>query len=319
MPPPDALLVTGSSGFIGSHVCRALLNDNKHHVYGLDIVAPGQSRELHFLHADIRRAAALRREAQKIRPHTIIHLAAVAEVVTPFAEYPQLLETNVGGTLNVLETIGPKLVLFASTSAVYGNARTKGAPPSWRQVNPVGIYGMSKAAAEMIGRDWARNSGGVFLHFRFGNVIGENCRGLIPYLVGHAKRHPDGSPPAQLRGQGQLIRDYVPVEYVIELFRAAMTARWKPGTSAVFNVGTGRGTTNRSVARIVQRVLRRRGYRLNLEFNNPIAPGESKTVILDMKTTVRRLGVRPPSRDTVVGTIEEATLSFLRHDPQSTG
>jgi nucleoside-diphosphate-sugar epimerase len=308
----DSVLVTGSSGFIGSHVSGALLKTRPQgSVYGLDIAEPNEPDGLCFVQADIRNAVNLRGELSRVRPDIMIHLAALAEVVIPFQDFRQLLETNVEGTLNLLNVLEPKVVLFASTSAVYGNARAAGAPPSWTGVSPLGIYGMSKAVAEMIGRDWATETGGVFLHFRFGNIVGPRCRGLIPYLVNHAKRNLDGSPAAQLRGQGRLVRDYVPVEYLIQLFEAAMQARWPPGTSATFNVGTGRGTTNRAVAGIVQRFLRSRGYKLNMQFNNPAAAGESATVVLDMKSTVRRLAVPPPDRRAVIRSIEEATLSFL--------
>src|SRR5262249_3503475 len=256
------------SGFIGSHVCGALLKTSPEgSVYGLDIAEPCKPDGLRFIHADIRKPEGLRGELSLVRPDIMIHLAAIAEVVIPFQDFPQLLDTNVAGTLNLLNRLKPKLALFASTSAVYGNARATGAPPSWTEVSPVGIYGMSKAVAEMIGRDWAAETGGVFLHFRFGNIVGKRCRGLIPYLVRHASRCPGGSSTAQLSGQGRLVRDYVPVEYVIQLFEVAMGARWRPGTSATFNVGTGRGTTNRTVAGIVQRLLHRRGYKLNMEFN----------------------------------------------------
>lgn len=308
----ETVLVTGSSGFIGSHVLRTLSKSpGLASVHGLDIVDPQQRNGAEFTRADIRCGDDLKNLADALKPTTIIHLAAVAEVVIPLNQFPALIDTNVSGTLNLINVLSPRLVLAASSSAVYGDAPKAGASPTWRTVRPVGIYGMSKAFAEMIGHDWARQTGNVFIDFRFGNVVGRNCRGLIPYLVNHALNHPGGSPPAQLRAGGKVMRDYVPVDYVISLLVAAMKTAWSPGSSHSFNVGTGRITTNGDVARIVQKTLRKRGHELNFVFDSPLLPGESQRVILDMKSTVRKLGVPVPSRREVIQAIEEGVISHL--------
>src|SRR5271157_2296074 len=163
------VLVTGSSGFIGSHLCAALLAQGWE-VIGLDIV-PSGSKTHRFIRADIRNPKALREVANRIAPVVVvIHLAAVAEVVTPFQEFGELLATNVTGTLNVIEAFEPKLFVLSSSSAVYGNSRKDGARPVWDEVHPIGIYGMSKALAEMICQEWCRSDGGVAVNMRLGNV-----------------------------------------------------------------------------------------------------------------------------------------------------
>jgi len=307
-----AVLVTGSSGFIGTHLHRTLqAADDISSAYGLDIANPKPGCETGFLKADIRNVDDLKRVAKVVQPHAIFHLAAVAEVVIPFHEFPQLFGTNLGGTINVLDILKPKILLSASSSAVCGDAPSSGARATWKAVSPVGIYGMSKAAAEMVGRDWARETRNISLHFRFGNVVGPNCRGLIPYLVRHALQYPDGSVPARLRAGGRVQRDYVPVQHLIEVMISAMRAEWRPGTDEAFNIGTGRITTNGDVARIVQRVLRERGYKLDLRFDDPLLPGESKHVVLDVSKTTKKLGVPVPSRKAVVQAIEEGVSSQL--------
>jgi nucleoside-diphosphate-sugar epimerase len=107
------------------------------------------------------------------------------------------------------------------------------------------------------------------------------------------------------------MRDYVPVDYVVALLLAAMRTDWKPGSSHTFNVGTGRVTTNGDVARIVQKTLRARGYELNMVFDSPLLPGESQRVVLDMKSTVKKLGIPVPSHEAITRSIEEGTISHL--------
>jgi nucleoside-diphosphate-sugar epimerase len=312
----EGVLVTGSAGFVGSHVCDALVaTSDDAALHGLDVNAARPSQKHPSLRMDIRKLAALRRAATSLSPAAVVHLAARAEVVVPFRELGELLATNVDGTLHVLEAFKPSRVVFASSCAVYGDVEAGDAPASWDGVRPVGAYGMSKAAGELVCRDWARETGGVAVRLRFGNVIGPRCRGLIPYLVAHARRHPDGSVPASLRGNGRIVRDYVPVEHVVATVQAALAHAYPAGASPIYNVGSGRGLTNREVAGIVKRVLAEEGFALRMDFRNPVAIGEAQRAVLDVRGTTRAFGLKPPSPADVVAAIEGATRAWLGVDP----
>lgn len=311
---PSSLLVTGSSGFIGSHLCRALEAGPaaREGVRGLDLIPPPGLPAPDAILADIRRPADLR-ALESWRLGGVVHLAARAEVVTPFEELDDLVATNVGGTLNILAAAKPERFFFASSSAVYGDLPAAGGPArASHPLCPVGTYGMTKLLGEMICAEWARKTGSAAVCLRFGNVVGAGCRGLIPYLVNHALQHPDGSVPARGRGGGRVVRDYVPVRYAVDVLAAALAADWKAGAAAALNVGTGRHLTNREVASVAQRVLRRHGYVLTIDWRNPLAPGEARAVVLDMTGTTRRLGLPAPGLDEVVEAIEEATWLWLK-------
>jgi len=302
------VLVTGSEGFIGSHVCERLGSAGAH-LARLDLLAAPVPR-LSF-RSDVRCPDQLRAVASIVQPRTIIHLAAKAEVVIPFGELADLMATNVNGTINVLDTMRPERLVFASSSAVYGNGSGRAALARWSCVNPLGAYGISKAAAEIVCGEWVRNTGGVSVNLRFGNVIGPRCRGLISYLVEHALADPDGARAAPLRGNGTLVRDYVPVTYAARAIELAAEVDVRPGSAVTLNVGTGRGLTNGEVAQIVQRVLRDKGFTLTTTFGAPAAPGEARRLVLDTAATTRLLGLPPPSADEVVEAIEEATIECL--------
>jgi nucleoside-diphosphate-sugar epimerase len=298
-------VITGTSGFIGSHLAEALAGRR---FVGLDCALPVNGIRYEHVTADVRMPESMR--AIGGAP-VVVHLAALAEVVLPLDRVPGLVDTNVSGTVHVLETFQPRRFIFASSSAVYGNGSTRPVPVAWRHVNPVGSYGMSKAMSELVCHEWAQATGGSAMAFRFGNVVGRRCRGLIAYLVNHARRYPEAEVPAQCRGNGRIVRDYVPVGYVVETLIAAMNVACTPGSLAQFNIGTGRGMTNRQVAGVVAGTLKRRGYKLRINWDAPIAPGEPRAVVLDTRSTYRRFGLRVPRADDVAGAIEDAAASYL--------
>ena len=303
----EAVGVTGSSGFVGRHLCT-LLRSNGLDVQGLDIRSPRAGWDWTHCDVDIRRPFA---GGSASGSRTLIHLAAEAESVPSFEKSGQLVDVNLKGTIHVIEAFKPRLLLFASSSAVYGNGSLSGIKPAWSSVNPVGLYGMSKAASELVCSDWARVSAGAAVGFRFGNVTGKRCRGFIPALVAHARRYPNGAVPIQCRGEGRIVRDLVPVTYVTRILEAAIQMPWKPGSYEAFNVGTGRPLTNGEVGAAVARRLKQRGYRLNCNWNNPISACESQCIVLDVRKTVRKFGLELSTHEEVEQAIEEAVDSYL--------
>jgi len=313
------LVVTGSSGFIGRHLCARLCGSahDAGSLFGIDANPPSAPVRYSHLAADIRDFKALATVAGSLEKRgTILHLAASAEVVTPWAEIPRLLSSNLEGTHNVLQTLDPRLLIFASSSSVYGNAGLRPVDPNSGPVKPISLYAISKLSGEMMLRDWLREKPGTGVVFRFGNVIGQGCRGLIDYLIGHVRRFPDGNSVARLRGKGKLIRDYVPVEFVTELLVAAARAEWEPGALTTLNLGTGTAMSNGEVAEIVQQAAAALGFHLKISFEDPPCPGEATEVVLDMEDTEKLFGIRPPGpaavRETIAGTVEQALRPYAR-------
>jgi nucleoside-diphosphate-sugar epimerase len=308
----ETYLVTGSSGFIGTHVCarasQFLPADSL--VHGLDLAQPISGVAYHHIHGDIRSALAIG-GLPPGDPTAVIHLAARAEVLMPFEELGDLSTSNVNGTANVLSRLAPRRFVFASSSAVYGSVSGGGVGTDLSNVKPVGAYGLSKLFAEMICAEWCREKQGAAAVFRFGNVVGSRCRGLIPYLVKHTLEYPEGDVQAQCKGRGVILRDYVPVDYIVELLWAAARKPWEPGTFRAFNAGTGRGLTNGDVGAIVTKTLTKLGYRLNINWDAPLGAGESTSIVLGIEETVETFGISPPDQEGVVASIERAVLSWF--------
>lgn len=164
-------LVTGGAGFIGSHLTRELLArgarvavvDDFNDFYDPRLkeanLAPFQGQPGFTLHrADIRDAAALRavvaRHAAELATGGILHLAARAGV-RPSLTQPRLyMETNVAGTLNLLEAArehGVRRFVFASSSSIYGDRPASGPFREDQDVSrPISPYAWTKAAGEAL-------------------------------------------------------------------------------------------------------------------------------------------------------------------------
>ncbi len=298
------MLITGSRGFIGSHLAALL---------SASTPESGDCRT-----ADVSSRDAMRALAQEWRPRSVVHLAAKGTVVAPVASIPTMAHTCLAGLANLLAEFRPSRVIFASTCAVYGNAPGAGAQPDWDDVHPVSVYGLIKAAAELTVSQWAAETGGTAMIVRMGNVVGRGGKGLIGHLIQHAVRYPDGAQLMQMRGGGRIVRDYVPVDYAVRVMGAALHVEAAQGTAETYNVGSGTALTNGEVAEIVKLWLRERGYRLNIVFSDDAGAGEAWSSVLRTGATGQRFNVQPPTADDVRTAIVATAESHLTRISEET-
>src|SRR5262245_52596966 len=137
------IVVTGGAGFIGSAVCRFLIGETDHDVCNVDKLTYAGNREslrhiagdprYRFVQADICDRAAIQGVFDDFAPHAVIHLAAESHVDRSIEASSDFVDTNVVGTLNLLEAsrrylarsngIGPDTFRFVhvSTDEVYGS------------------------------------------------------------------------------------------------------------------------------------------------------------------------------------------------------
>ena len=229
-----------------------------------------------------------------------------------------MFDVSVDGLLHSLQVFQPRRVVFSSSCAVYGNSPLEGASPTWQDVHPISVYGLSKAAAEKVLEQWARQTRSVAVLVRMGNVVGSGCAGLISYLVRHAVQHPDGTVPANMRGGGKIVRDYVPVSYVVQIVRMALEEDFEPGSAPVLNAGSGRTVSNGEVASILKEWLAKQGYRLNIVFQPNAAPSEASYTALRTELTECRFNLNSPSSEAVREAILDGARSCLTQLTSST-
>lgn len=235
------VLVTGASGYLGRVVLRQLLRCGHEPVALLHRSEP-DIEGVAWRHGDVRDIASLRKATEDI--DAVIHLSALAGVRKAFERPTQYYQTNVAGSLNLLEVLSgrpagaPRLVA-ASTVSVYGvpvrQPITEDTP-----TDPKNPYAASKIAAEQaIG--WAAATGAIgAVTLRLANVAGavgvhgdrDDGRLVTRACAVAARRIPE----LDVYGDGGAVRDFVHVLDAAGAFVAALAA-CEPGHHRVFNIG----------------------------------------------------------------------------------
>lgn len=285
------VLVTGGAGFIGSHLADALVErgDAVEVIDDMSTGRPGRVPGAAAVHkVSVTDATPLTALAGDFAPELICHLAAQIDVRSSVSQPAHDAQTNVIGTVNVLEaarSVGAR-VLFCSTGAViYG----RDAPiPSMEDVLPLpeSPYGVAKHCAEQYVLLYNRLHGTSHAVLRFANVYGprQDPAGLAGVVAMFCARALAGERPV-IYGDGQQTRDYVYVADAVGAFLAAADSG-RPGT---WNIGTGTEVSVLDLARVISEVA---GYPLDPVFA-PARPGELLRGALAPERARRDLGWAP--------------------------
>ena len=257
------ILLTGSSGFIGSHVLDLLVAFG-HRVQTVDMLEErvhGVPYTGAHVPRIVRRAADIS-YADVAACDVLVHLAAQVGVADSMASPFRYLEQNGGDTMALLQTVeqahrngvGPSRLVVASSMSVYGDAGQlvdEDAP-----VNPASVYALSKYDQERLVLMYADALAVDALALRFFNVYGPRQALNNPYtgvLANFAKRLLAGESPIVYE-DGQQTRDFVYVEDVAEAVARAATSG---APSGVYNICTGHATTIEGIARQLALALNR--------------------------------------------------------------
>ncbi len=248
-------LVTGGAGFIGSHLTRALLAQGKR-VTVLDNLSVGRRETVpdaaRFVCGDVRDPAALANALTGV--DGVFHLAAQVTIRGSFDRFYQDLDTNVMGTACLLQAMDPSQVrwfVLASSMGVYADAENPKPIAENHPTKPLSPYGIGKLAAEGVCQQICAARGVPFTTFRYFNTFGPGQAytpyvGVITIFVTRLLR---GEPPI-IFGDGEQQRDFIHVEDIVSGTIAAVGR--SPG---IYNLGTGRGTTLKALARIITQRL----------------------------------------------------------------
>ena len=245
------VLVTGAAGFIGGHLCEALLEEG-HEVVGLDDFSSGKRENAALLarHAKFSLVEGTIADPFSVAravagASRVFHLAAIPSVPLSMAEPERTTAVNVGGTVNVLEQArdaGVARVVLACSCAAYGDGPEQPKHESL-QPRPMSPYAAQKIACELLAQTWTRAYGLPCVALRFFNVYGPRQDPRSEYAAAIPRfttRLLAGERPIVF-GDGLQTRDFVHVSDVVRANLLAAVAAKAPGE--VVNVASGRSTS----------------------------------------------------------------------------
>lgn len=255
-------VVTGCAGFIGSHLCDALLAAG-HEVTGIDSFTD-------YYDPAIKRAnIAAAREHDSFRLLTldlatndctdaiadadgIFHLAAQAGVRASWgSEFKTYIDCNILATQRLLEAIAttgsnrPPKIVYSSSSSVYGNAPERPTSESSLPA-PISPYGVTKLAAEHLCNTYTANYGIRAASLRYFTVFGERQRPDMAF--NKFIRAALTAEPITIFGDGHQSRDFT---YVADAVQANISAMVTPEAVGAFNIGGGSHCTVREALAII--------------------------------------------------------------------
>jgi UDP-glucuronate 4-epimerase len=308
------ILVTGGVGFIGSHLVTRLLNENMWNVSVVDdfndFYSPAikranaevflQNPRFTLYEADIRDAEYLRVIFQENKFDAIVHLAARAGVRPSLAQPKLYTETNINGTLNLLELAREfelKQFVFGSSSSVYGINNKIPFAEDDRIHQPISPYAATKAAGELLCHSYAHLYGIRAVCLRFFTVYGARQR---PDLAIHKfSKLIWEDKPIQVFGDGTTRRDYTYVDDIIQGVRAAID--YDASGYEIFNLGESQTVELRYLIELIEKNL---GKKAIID-RQPLQPGDVPQTFADISKSREILGYNPQTK------IEEGIKKFV--------
>ncbi|MDP6591396.1 MAG: SDR family NAD(P)-dependent oxidoreductase [Alphaproteobacteria bacterium] len=303
------VFVTGAAGFIGYHMCEALLArgdsvigiDNLNDYYDVALKKARLARlepqgGFKFVAADICDGEAMQQalgDADEVR--AVLHLAAQAGVRYSLINPSACVEANIIGQLNILELCRglPNLrhLVYASSSSVYGGSSALPFSESDAVNRPVSLYAASKKTDELMGHVYAHLYRIPMTGLRFFTVYGPWGRpDMAAYIFTRAIF---SGQPIKIFNNGDMRRDFTYVDDVVVGVLAVLDAPPSGTGEAVphrlYNIGNNR---SEPLLRYVELLEKAIGRRAEKEFA-PMQPGDVKETFADIETIRREHGFEP--------------------------
>lgn len=257
---PGTVLVTGGTGFIGTHLIDALIERGEN-VTVIDNLSTSTLKYLHsdakFVNQDICNPE-VTHFIKELNPKAVYHLAAQASVAVSAREPITDLNINVIGTLNLLEGIRdldhrPRFIFFSTGGAIYGDLEASALPANETiDVKPLSPYAVSKLAIEHYLRVYGHLYDLDYTIVRPANVYGprQNPHGEAGVIAIFTQAMLEGR-QITIFGDGNDQRDYIYVSDFID----GVLALADSNLSGPYNIGTGYGVSVNEIHNILSEFI----------------------------------------------------------------
>jgi nucleoside-diphosphate-sugar epimerase len=250
------VLVTGATGFIGSHLVKRLVNENCR----VNVISRNEIRlknnpiingvldQVKIFHSDLQDHSTLQESVNAIKPEKIFHMGALVVPYMDFETASNCVQTNIQGTLNLLNAskdLNYSSFIHMGSYEVYGHGKI---PFSEEQhPDPISPYSISKVSSELFCRYAIRNYNSPITLLRLSNVYGpnQNPERLIPYVIKSCLKKKELT-----LTKGEQTRDFLYIEDAIEgIIRSSVS---KKAISETINIASG---TEVKIKNVVEKIL----------------------------------------------------------------
>lgn len=241
----QTILITGGSGFVGSHMVKKFSEDNNT-VLVFDIMEPHYpfGKNVQFIQGDIFDLESLKKVVN--RADIVVHLVGLADSGVAQKNPMKSFQLNILSLQNILEACricGNKKIIFPSSAAVYGITEDLPIKENF-PLSPTNIYSAHKIICEKMVQSYQKNYGINYVILRFFNVYGKGNEGVIGIFLDKAKR-------------GEIIESFGPFQhrdfiYAGDVANAVyMAIAHDKATNRIINIGSGKGVQIREILDLV--------------------------------------------------------------------
>ena len=296
----EKILVTGSSGFIGMHLCKNLLDDG-HQVLGIDnmndyydpALKEARLKELYlydnfkFVKTDISDYPSVETAFKDFEPEKVVNLAAQAGVRYSLENPQAYIQSNVMGFMNILECCRHnqvKGIIYASSSSVYGGNEKIPFSIDDSVDRPFSIYAASKISNELMAHTYSHLYGLHTTGLRFFTVYGPWGRPDMAMYIFTEKISNDL--PIPVFNYGKMQRDFTYIDDIIDGVKASIDKNF---FCEIFNLGNNRCENLMDMIALIEQNLGKKAE-MNLM---DIQPGDVKKTFADIDHSWKKLGYEP--------------------------